>query len=84
VFDIAPADNSAGAPGLGLRIALGHAAAAERRGETVALSLAALGNAGPAPTNLLAVDMAVRALRKVGLAVEAQRMALEAAVAAGL
>jgi hypothetical protein len=83
VFDVAPAGNAT-APGLGLRIALGRAAAAERRGEAVALSLAALGNAGPAPTNLLAVDMAVRALRKVGLAVEAQRIALEAAVAAGL
>ena len=84
VFEPAPPDNATTAPGLAMRIALGRAAAAERRGESVALSLVALGNAGPAPTNLLAVDMAIRALRKVGLAVEAQRMALEAAVAAGL
>ena len=71
-------------PGTGLRVALGRAAAVERRGETVALALVALGNAGPAPANLLAVDLAVRALGKVGLAAEARRLALETAVAAGL
>ncbi len=84
VFEVAPGDGAAAGPGLAMRIALGRAAAAERRGETVALSLAALGNAGPVAANILAVDLAVRALRKVGLAVEAQRIALEAAVAAGL
>jgi len=71
-------------PGPALEIALRRAAAAERRGETTALALVALGEAGPAPSNLAAVDSAVRALRRVGLAVEAQRIALEAAVAAGL
>ena len=69
---------------LDVRIALGRAVEAERRGEVVALSLAVLGNDGPGGPNLLAVDMAIRALRKAGLALEAQRIALEAAVAAGL
>jgi hypothetical protein len=84
VFDAAASGDAVTAPRLAMRIALGRVAAAERRGEVVALSLAALGDAGPAPSNLLAVDMAVRGLRKTGLAIEAQRIALEAAVAAGL
>ena len=71
-------------PGIGVRTALTRAAADGRRGETVALSLVALGNAGLAANNLFAVELAVRALRKVGLSTDAQRIALEAAVLAGL
>ena len=79
-----PRPKDAAVPAAGVQIALRRAAAAQRRGETTALALVALGEAGPSAGNLLAVDMAIRGLRQVGLAAEAQRLALEAAVAAGL
>jgi len=71
-------------PSLGVQSALRRAVAAGNKGEVVALSLLALGDAGPAANNLEAVSLAVRALRQIGLTMEAQRIALEAAVAAGL
>ena len=71
-------------PGVGIQIALRRAVEAGHKGEVVALSLLALGDAGPTSNNVHAVNLSVRALRKVGLTMEAQRIALEAAVAAGL
>lgn len=71
-------------PAESIQIGLRRAVAAGHKGEVVALSLLALGDTGPSATNLQGVSLAVRALRKVGLTMEAQRIALEAAVAAGL
>ena len=80
----APPVQDSRSPDTGLRIALRRAVAAGHKGEIVALSLLALGDAGPTPDNLQAVNLSVRALSKIGLTMEAQRIALEAAVAAGL
>ena len=71
-------------PGPGIQVALKRAVAAGHKGEVVALSLLALGDVGPSTNNLNAVNLSVGALRKVGLTLEAQRIALEAAVASGL
>jgi hypothetical protein len=71
-------------PRPGIQSALRRAVAAGHKGEVVALSLLALGDAGPTTNNLHAVNLSVRALSKIGLTMEAQRIALEAAVAAGL
>jgi hypothetical protein len=71
-------------PRPGIQSALRRAVAAGHKGEVVALSLLALSDVGPKPNNLNAVNLSIRALNKVGLTMEAQRIALEAAVAAGL
>lgn len=71
-------------PSVALRHALARAAAQQRRGETVALVLLTLGDAGPGPGNLLAVELTVRALRQIGLQDDARRIVLETAIAAGL
>jgi hypothetical protein len=71
-------------PGSGILSSLRRAVAAGHKGEVVALSLLALGDTGPATNNLHAVNLSVQALRKVSLTMEAQRIALEAAVEAGL
>jgi hypothetical protein len=71
-------------PRPGIQSALRRAVTAGHKGEVVALSLLALGEVGPTPNNLNAVNLSIRALSKVGLTMEAQRVALEAAVAAGL
>jgi len=71
-------------PSASVQSALRRAVAIGNKGEVVALSLLALGETGPSANNLHAVNLSVRALRKVGLTMEAQRIALEAAVAAGL
>lgn len=63
---------------------LGDAAAAHRIGETVLLSLYALGPEGPAGCNPLALARVIAALRQVGLDSEARAIAIEAAVAAGV
>ncbi|TNE38274.1 MAG: hypothetical protein EP348_05030 [Alphaproteobacteria bacterium] len=56
------------------------AADADRIGETVALSLAALGDGGPANATVGTLSLVVRSLQKIGLEKEARRLALEAAV----
>ena len=71
-------------PSTGIQSALRRAVAAGHKGEVVALALLALGDYGPTPHNLHAVNLSIRALSKIGLTMEAQRIALEAAVAAGL
>lgn len=65
-------------------LALGDAAAEGRRGETVLLTLLALGRAAPADSHPLALGYAVSALAAVGLGNEARALALEAALAAPL
>jgi hypothetical protein len=65
-------------------LALGDAAAAGRRGETVLLSLTALGPAAPAESHPLALGYAVSALAAVGLGGDARALAIEAALAAGI
>jgi len=79
-----PRSNGLAAPSLALRHALARAAADNRRGETAALVLVALGEAGPEPANLGAVELAIDALRRVGLVDDARRLAFETAIAAGL
>lgn len=79
-----PRQDAMAGPSDAVRHALASAAAGNRRGETVALALLALGEPGPDPANLLAVELAVEALRKVGLADDARRLVLETALAAGL
>lgn len=64
--------------------ALARTAANGQKGGVVALALIALGEAGPVPENLVAVEAAIRALRAVGLVEEARQIALETAVTAGL
>lgn len=71
-------------PSVALRHALARAAAEQRVGETVALVLLTLGDTGPTPGNLLAVELTVRALRQIGLQEDARRIVLETAIAAGL
>lgn len=63
---------------------LGDAAAAHRIGETVLLSLYALGPDGPAGCNPLALARVIAALRQIGFDSEARAIAIEAAVAAGV
>jgi hypothetical protein len=65
-------------------LALGDAAAAGRRGETVLLSLTALGPAAPAESHPLALGYVVSALAVVGLGGDARALAIEAALAAGI
>jgi len=79
-----PRRDGQSAPTIALRHALARAAGDGRRGETVALALLALGEAGPRPDNLPAVQLAVDALRRVGLADDARRLVIETALAAGL
>lgn len=71
-------------PSPALRNGLARAAREGRLGETVLLSLLALGPGGPAGANIETVAAAVEALRTVGLRVEARAVALEAALMRGL
>ncbi len=65
-------------------LALGDAAAAGRRGETVLLSVVSLDPAAPAGSHPLALGYVVSALTAVGLGGDARALAIEAALAAGL
>lgn len=64
--------------------ALKDATAAGHRGETVCLVLLAVGNAGAANANPMALDAAVDALHRIGLDPDARRLAIEAALVAGI
>ena len=55
-----------------------------RVGETVLLSLLALGEVGPPGANPVTLHGVMRALRRIGLTAPARRIALEAALARGL
>lgn len=65
-------------------LALGDAAAAGRRGETVLLGVTALGDTAVVDSHPLALGYTVSALSAVGLGSEARALAIEAALAAGL
>lgn len=71
-------------PDSALWLNLGDAASKRRMGETVLLSLYALGDAGPAGANPIMLSRAISALRQVGLDSEARSLAIEAAIAAGV
>lgn len=71
-------------PGASVRNALSQAAAAGSRGGTVVLSLIALGDRGTDPENLYAAEMSIAALKRLGFDKEAQAIALEIAIEAGL
>ena len=65
-------------------VGLDQAGAAKRRGEAVLYVLAALGEAGPSAAHPVTLGTALQALKAVGLEADARRMAVEAALAAGL
>ncbi|MBS40198.1 MAG: hypothetical protein CMM83_00500 [Rhodospirillales bacterium] len=67
-----------------IRNALSQAAENGSRGATVAMTLIALGERGTLDQNLFAVEMSIKALRRIGLKQEARAIALETAVGAGL
>lgn len=71
-------------PSVQLWRALETAAANGRVGETVLLSLLALGEVGPAGADPTTLHTVVSALRGVGLETDARRLALESALAKGL
>ena len=71
-------------PRTSVRNALSQAVAAGSRGGTVVLSLIALGDRGTDPENLSAVEISIAGLKGVGFDKEAQAIALEIAIEAGL
>ncbi len=77
-------DNATQVPDSALWFNLGDAAAKHRIGETVLLSLYALGDAGPGGANPIMLSRSILALRQVGLDSEARSLAIEAAIAAGV
>ena len=81
--DQAPAEPPVPAADPALLFSLSEAAAAHRIGETVLLSLYALGPEGPAGCNPLALSRVIAGLRQIGYDSEARAIAIEAAVAAG-
>jgi hypothetical protein len=83
LFLEAPVHVSVEVPNLGIRYGLRDAARAGQRGETVALAMLALGDAGPAGASALTLGLVVRALRAVGLDDDARAIALEALIEGG-
>ena len=77
-------DSATQVPDSALWFNLGDAAAKHRIGETVLLSLYALGDAGPGGANPIMLSRSILALRQVGLDSEARSLAIEAAIAAGV
>jgi hypothetical protein len=82
-FGVAPAADAA-TPPPGTLQGMKHAAAQNRRGETVLLALLALGPGGPATATADTLSEVVAALRAVRLEKDARRLALEAALARGV
>ncbi|MEA2783476.1 MAG: hypothetical protein QOK29_5020 [Rhodospirillaceae bacterium] len=80
---ISASSQAAGAPDPALWFNLGEAAKKHRIGETVLLSLYALGPDGPAGANPILLSRAIDSLRQIGLDAEARAIATEAAIAAG-
>lgn len=68
----------------GVLQALAEAAAGRRRGEAVALTLIAFGQTAPSAAGAQVLSSALKGLVAVGLADDAQALALETAAAAGL
>ena len=71
-------------PSVQLWKSLERASQGGRVGETVLLSLLALGDVGPSGTNPVVLHSLITSLRSVGLGSDARRLALEAALAIGL
>jgi len=71
-------------PSVQLWRSLETASRKRRVGETVMLSLLALGEVGPAGANLTTLHAVISALKEVGLDPDARKLALEAALAKGL
>jgi len=71
-------------PSVQLWRALETASQEFRIGETVLLSLLALGEVGPAGANLTTLHSVISALRRVGLEIDARSLALESALSKGL
>lgn len=67
-----------------IRAALGRAGSANRRAETVLLTLIAFGNEGPYMDDIDTAVVAVTALRQVGLEDEAKNLVLEFAAKSGI
>ncbi len=80
----APLTVSAYMPSTALWHGLERAAEQGRIGETVLLSLLALGEVGPPGANPVTLHGVMRALRRIGLTAPARRIALEAALSRGL
>jgi hypothetical protein len=80
----APAEPPVPAADPALLFSLSEASTAHRIGETVLLSLYALGPEGPAGCNPLALSRVIMGLRQIGYDSEARAIAIEAAVAAGV
>ena len=83
-LSIAGESERATMPPLAVWQGLKDAAAGGRRGETVLLALVAIGAGGAENANPVALDAVIESLRKVGLESDARRLAIEAAVAAGV
>ena len=71
-------------PSVQLWRSLETASQSSRVGETVLLSLLALGEVGPAGANPTTLHVVISALKRVGLETDARKVALEAALAKGL
>jgi hypothetical protein len=80
LFFDGPSHTVAEIPNVGIRYALRDAARARRRGETVLLTVLALGETGPADADALTLATTIRALRAVGLGEDAEALALEALI----
>ncbi len=63
---------------------LNNASINQRIGETVLMSLIALGNGGPAGVSPIVLSHVIMALTRIGLEEEARRFAVEAAITQGL
>ena len=80
-----PADplRTANVPSAAVWHALEFAASQKRIGETVMLSMTAMGGGGPARSAAITLHHVVKALLAVGLETEARMLSLEAALASG-
>ena len=83
---LVPTPGTEAMPGqnLNLWVDLGDAAAKDRVGETVLLSLAGLDAAGLAGAEPLWLERSIASLKQVGLEKDARRLAVEAAIVNGL
>ncbi len=79
-----PLHNPAVMPQPSIWRSLELAASNVRVGETILLSLLAIGHTGPLEANPIVLHKVLISLRKIGLEKEARNLALEAAIASGL
>ena len=79
-----PLHNSAVIPQPAIWRSLEFAASDARVGETILLSLLAIGHTGPLEANPIVLREVLISLRKIGMEKEARNLAVEAAIASGL